>query len=241
MNTAVITAKRICMMYCRNAVRLPIGMSPRSTSPAPNHRIATVDRFMIPRRAGNARAKIRFTRSDVAVRSAFTTSKRARSDRTRMNARTTRTPVICSRSTCVIRSIFTWTWRKSGTAFQSNTPITAPMSGTITTMSQDSVASSRRAMMIPPIARIGALTRMVSAICRKSCTCWTSFVLRVMSDAVPKRFISRAEKLCTRSKTAPRTSRPTPIDVCEAKYTATTAKRPSSSVIPSMTAPVRQM
>ena len=196
---------------------------------------------MIARREGKARAKMRLTRSEVAVRSAFAVSNRARSDRTRMNARTTRTPVICSRSTCVIRSIFTWTCRKSGTAIHINTPMTAAMSGTITTMSHDRVASSRRAMMMPPIARIGALTRIVSAICRKSCTCWTSFVLRVMSDAVPKRFISRAEKLCTRSKTAPRTSRPTPIDVCEAKYTATMAKRPRSSVIPSMTAPVRQM
>ena len=62
-----------------------------------------------------------------------------------------------------------------------------------------------------------------------------------MSEAVPNRFISRAEKLCTRSKTAARTSRPTLIDVWEAKYTATIAKRPSNSVIPSMTAPVRQM
>ena len=99
MKTAVITAKRICMMYCRNAVRFPIGISPRSTSPAPNQRIATVDRFMIARSDGNASAKIRFTRSDVSVRSAFATSNRARSESTRMNALTTRTPVICSRST----------------------------------------------------------------------------------------------------------------------------------------------
>ena len=171
MKTAVITAKRICMMYCRNAVRFPIGMSPRSTSPAPNHRIATVERFMIARREGKARAKMRLTRSEVAVRSAFAVSNRARSDRTRMNARTTRTPVICSRSTCVIRSIFTWTCRKSGTAIHINTPMTAAMSGTITTMSHDSVASSRTAMTMPPIARIGALTRIVSAICTKSWTC----------------------------------------------------------------------
>ena len=31
MITAVMTANRICMMYCRNAVRLPIGMAPQST------------------------------------------------------------------------------------------------------------------------------------------------------------------------------------------------------------------
>ena len=116
MNTAVITAKRICMMYCRNAVRLPIGMSPRSTRLAPNQRMATVERFMIARSAGNAMAKIRLTRRDVAVRSAFAASNRARSEPLRMNARTTRTPVICSRITCVIRSILSCTCRKSGTA-----------------------------------------------------------------------------------------------------------------------------
>ena len=48
----------------------------------------------------------------------------------------------------------------------------------------------------------------VSATCRKSWICWTSFVLRVISDGVPKRFISRAEKDWTRAKTAPRRSAP---------------------------------
>ena len=41
------------------------------------------------------------------------------------------------------------------------------------------------------------------------CTCWTSLVVRVISDGVPKCPTSRAEKSCTRWKTAARTSRPT--------------------------------
>src|SRR5947208_1865150 len=52
--------------------------------------------------------------------------------------------------------------------------MTAAMSGTTTTMSHDSVASSRTAMITPPTARIGAETRIVRAICKKSCTCWTA-------------------------------------------------------------------
>src|SRR5204863_4991409 len=104
--------------------------------------------------------------------------------------------------------------------------MTAAIRGTITTRSHESVASSRTAMNTPPTAMIGALTRIVRAIWRKSCTCWMSFVLRVMSDAVPNRFISRAEKLCTRSKTAARTSRPTLIEVSDAKYTAMIANTP---------------
>ena len=119
--------------------------------------------------------------------------------------------------------------------------MTTAISGTITTSVSESCAFSRIAMMTPPIARIGAVRRIVSAICRKSWTCWTSFVLRVISDGVPKRVISRAEKCCTRSKTAPRTSRPTPIDARDAKYTLTMARTPRTSVTASMTVPIRQM
>jgi hypothetical protein len=35
MSTAVIIAKRICMMYCMKASRLPMGISPLSTAEAP--------------------------------------------------------------------------------------------------------------------------------------------------------------------------------------------------------------
>ena len=48
--------------------------------------------------------------------------------------------------------------------------------------------------MTPPTPMIGATTIMVSAICRNSWICCTSFVLRVISDGVPKLFISRARK-----------------------------------------------
>jgi len=77
------------------------------------------------------------------------------------------------------------------------------------------VASSWMAMITPPTIMIGAATMSVSAICRKIWICWTSLVLRVISEAVPKLFISRAEKRMTREKTVARRSRPTPIDVRE--------------------------
>ena len=69
-------AKRIWMMYCRKAVRLPIDISPLSTRMAPNHRTATVVRFMIAMRAGIMSAKSRFTESAVSNRSRFASSKR---------------------------------------------------------------------------------------------------------------------------------------------------------------------
>ena len=56
------------------------------------------------------------------------------------------------------------------------------MSGRMTTRISESSTSSRTAMMMPPIAMIGARIIMLSAIITTICTCWTSLVLRVMSD-----------------------------------------------------------
>ena len=69
---------------------------------------------------------------------------------------------------------------------------------------------------MPPTHMIGAITIRVSAICRNSWICWMSLVLRVISDAVPKRFISLAENACTLVKTAPRMSAPAPIATLDA-------------------------
>ena len=49
------------------------------------------------------------------------------------------------------------------------------------------------------------------------CTCCTSLVLRVISDGAPNGLSSRAEKVSTRSKIAPRTSRPKPIAILAPK------------------------
>ena len=117
----------------------------------------------------------------------------------------------------------------------------AAISGTATTSRRESVTSSLRAMITPPTIMIGAAAMIVSAICRKIWICWTSLVLRVMREAVPKLFISRAEKRSTWPNTAARRSRPTPIEVREAKYVATTAIRPCTRVSASIRPPVRQM
>ena len=66
-------------------------------------------------------------------------------------------------------------------------------------------------MITPPMAMIGARIMIVRAMKTTIWTCWTSFVLRVMSDGVPKLLISTCEKPATRLKTAPRTSRPKPM------------------------------
>ena len=116
----------------RKAVRLPIGIEPSLTSRPPNHSTATLDRFKIAISAGRARAKIRLTRSAVAVRLAFASANRRLSDSPRTNARITRTPVICSRSTWLIRSILTCIDRNCGTTRTSMAPMTTAITGTAT-------------------------------------------------------------------------------------------------------------
>lgn len=66
---------------------------------------------------------------------------------------------------------------------------------------------------MPPKHMIGAATISVKPISTSIWTCWTSLVVRVISEGAPKEFSSRAEKLCTRSKTAARMSRPIAIAV----------------------------
>ena len=88
--------------------------------------------------------------------------------------------------------------------------------------------------MMPPTHMIGAETMSVQVISTSICTCWTSFVVRVMSDGAPKCVTSRAEKLPTRWKTAARRSRPKPIALRAPKYTAAIAQTIWTNVMPSM-------
>ena len=89
--------------------------------------------------------------------------------------------------------------------------MTAAISGRITIRRPDSGTSVRRAMMIPPTIRIGAETMIVRPMNTTIWTCWTSFVLRVISDAGPKWLTSTWENVSTLLKIALRTSRPKPI------------------------------
>ena len=120
-------------------------------------------------------------------------------------------PVICSRSTRLTTSIRVCISRNSGRIFRITRQIEMASSGTATATSQDRPTSSRRAMMTPPIMVIGAAMNMVRDSSTSICTCCTSLVLRVISDGAPKWLSSREEKASTRSKIAPRTSRPKPI------------------------------
>ena len=168
-------------------------------------------------------------------------AKRSTSERLRTKARMTRTPVICSRRTWLIRSIFACILRNSGTTLATTVPMKMAITGTATASSGESAAPSLTANITPPTLIIGAMTMSVSAICTNSWICWMSLVFRVINEGVPKWSMSRAENAWTRENTAARMSAPAPIAVREAQYTATTATAPRPRVMPSMTAPVVRM
>ncbi len=120
-------------------------------------------------------------------------------------------------------------------------PMARPSTGTATATSQESPTSWRIAMMTPPTIMIGADTIMVNSISTSIWICWTSLVVRVISDGAPKPLTSRLENPRTRPNTDERRSRPKAMAVRAPKYTAVTEPATWSSETPSITAPRRRM
>ncbi|MNW56401.1 hypothetical protein D3C74_341130 [compost metagenome] len=150
-------------------------------------------------------------------------------------------PEICSRSTPLIASMRFCILRKYGTMREMISPTTTPSTGTTTRSSAESSTSSWSAMMTPPTSMMGAMTMMVKPMSTTIWTCWTSFVVRVMSDGAPSTPISCAENDWTRVKSPLRTSRPNDMATLAPKYTATIAQITCPRLIASMTPPVRMM
>ena len=146
-------------------------------------------------------------------------------------------PVICSRSTRLTVSTRFCMVRNSGRIFRTIRLTAMPSSGTTTSSSDDSGTSWPSAITMPPTHMIGAATISVKLISTSIWTCWTSLVVRVISEGAPNWPTSRAEKLCTWSKTDLRMSRPTDMAVRAPKNTAPIAHTIWTTVTPSMTPP----
>ncbi len=131
--------------------------------------------------------------------------------------------------------------RNSGRIREMMTATITPSAGTATSSSEDSGTSWFSARMMPPTHMIGAATIMVNVISASICTCWTSLVVRVISDGVPNLPTSRAENACTRLNTPCRISRPTAIAVLAPKYTAPIAQTICTRLIAIIAPPVRTM
>jgi hypothetical protein len=101
--------------YVRKAMSEPIDASPPATRFDPNHTTAAHDALMISRTVGNMNDISRPALSDVSVTCSFTKANRSTSCGSRTNARTTRMPVICSRSTRLMPSMRSCMRRNVGT------------------------------------------------------------------------------------------------------------------------------
>ena len=186
-------------------------MSPAAMRSAPSQIAATVETLSTSITVGNMNAMRRPTRREVIVRSSFAWAKRWASSGSRTNARTTRIPVICSRSTALIlsmRSCMTW---NCGTIRMMMSPTPNTSTGMLTSRSSERGPSSRTAKITPPTIVKGAATRSVQVIRTRICTCVTSLVILVISEGAPWAATSWAEKSVTRWNRSRRTSRPNAI------------------------------
>ncbi len=208
---------------------------------APNQMTATDDPLTTNMTIGNINAISRPTPSETSISDVLASSNRFCSRRSRTNARITRMPAICSRITRLTRSMRTCMDRKSGRIRDTMSVISTIRTGTTTTSSPESGTSWLSARMMPPTHMIGAETMSVNVISTSICSCWTSLVVRVISDGAPKCPTSRAEKSCTRLKMADRTSRPRAMAVRAPKYTAAPAHTICASVMVNMTPPSRMI
>ncbi len=105
----------------------------------------------------------------------------------------------------------------------------------------DVTAAHRFRKTVAGLCMIGAPIMSVQDMTTSICTCWTSFVVRVISDGAPNRAISWAENVPTRAKIDVRTSRPKAIAVRAPNHTALAAQAICTSVIASIQPPVRTM
>jgi hypothetical protein len=175
---------------------------------APNHTTAIDDRFTTVMTTGNISASRLPVPRATSVRSALALRNRRCSYSSRTKARMTRLPVICSRSTRFTVSSRTCMDRNSGRSLRTISVTQIASTGTTATSTPDSGTSRPSAITMPPTHMMGADTISVNVIRASIWTCCTSLVVRVISEGAPKCPTSRAEKDCTRSKTAPRRSRP---------------------------------
>ncbi len=166
---------------------------PDTTWSAPNHTTATPAMFTKNVTVGNIRACRRPPRRAVAVSVSLLVRKRSLSSGSRTNARTTRMPVSCSRITPLMPSIWSCIRRKVGVMRQMIEPWARSTRGMVTMKIQDRPASWRTARITPPTAVNGAPRSIVQVISTSICTCWTSFVMRVMRLGGPNWFTSRLE------------------------------------------------
>jgi len=199
MKEAIITAMRICIRYCRNAVSEPTSTCPASARCPPNHSTAASAACISTIRIGPMSTKMRPMRTATSVRASLAAANRRVSCSSRTKARMTRRPMICSRSTALTSSVRSCMTVNSGISCRISRAMMMTTTGAEAHTSQDRPASSRTAMMMPPTTISGRLTMKLSISRNSIWICWTSLVPRVIRVGAPKEETSSAPKPSTAS------------------------------------------
>ena len=161
-----------------------MGIAPLAMRSPPNHMIATVERFKMPMSAGIMSAKRRLTLGAVSVRSALASSNAPLEvvAHERPDDADARERLAHDLVDAVDLDLHRLEQRHRAHEHEADEH----------RHEREDDDEQRReghvlahAMMMPPIAMIGARIIMFSAIITTICTCCTSLVLRVMSDGVP--------------------------------------------------------
>ena len=200
--------------------------------------MATDTRFIMSIMSGIMNVITRFVNSCVFMRRRFASSKRSSSCDSRPNARTTGMPVRISRDTRFTRSMSFCMILNFGIATFMRNSITTAMASTAATMIQPIERFVRAIMIMPPMAKMGAYRIMRSIMTDTICTCCTSLVPRVMSEAAEKLWISASANDSTRSNKRLRKLAPIFAAVRLAMKPTITAMTMPSAARPSIFPPV---
>lgn len=149
----------------------------------------------------------------------------------------TRRPVICSRRTVLTASTRRCIRLNSGRILRTTTASAPASTGVITSSAPDSGTSCPSASATAPTHMTGTETSTVQAASTNCWTCWTSPVVRVMSDAVPKRANCLPDMPCTLVKTAALRSLPSLAATRTPRWIAAPAHATCASVTATMTPP----
>ena len=151
--------------------------------------------------AGISTEKIRAMRSAISASSAFFSSNLASSYADLLNARITRIPESFSRTRWLSRSVSFCRFLKSGFTSFSTNAARPPITGSTEKIYSASRAFMISAITVPPTSSTGAASTIRTMTRIKSCSCFTSLVLRVIRDAAPILSTSHWDRLSTFRKT----------------------------------------
>ena len=222
----------ICMAYVINAVIEPTCITPLSILCAATHTIPTERQFIISIITGIINVMTLFVKSIVLVSSLFALSNLSSSFFSLPNALITDKPVSISLDTKLTLSTSFCICLNLGMAIDIRRSTKPTITSTASAITHPMPAPVDITFNTPPTPSIGAYSTILNVSTHTICICCTSFVVRVISEAVENLSSSALEKPITFLYTCPLKSRPTPAPTRDAKNATKTVHIAIINAIP---------